>query len=451
MIERLRDRPPDRRPMPRRPAPGPPHAVSTPILALAVLAAACGGGDGAGSPAPITPLADSLLAPAPLLGLPGLPDTVALSSRALAGPTLLHLREGDAYEPALSPSGERIAWGELVAGEVPATRILVRAVAGGTPVEGEALDTVAADTVAADTAGVDAAGADTAGVATEDPDSAAADPSAVEAPAAVPVDTLLDLERSRRWAAYGTFLQEMAWEGEDRLRAVLSDGDVGRIELLLAVPSGEIVSQSSRQGEPRVRLPAEDRRLLDRLEGAFPDIPRRALESSFGGLLIRRASTGVLLQMNYVDTDRHVRYLDPDRDVREVVVELPDSLRGNLRGGTGVGRTTAFLLVFDRRAHLALHRPGRIRIVDSFAIEEGGGRIREVATNEDRSLFVVRTHSRSRSGTDRLYLLTEEGVTRVVAPGGLVGVTVSADWSRIAFSYWSGGDRDLRVAPLRIP
>lgn len=399
-----------------------------PVLLLAIALGACGGGDEPETPAPIAPLPDSALAPAPIRGLPDLPDSAALAPRSFTGPTELHLTSGDAYVPALSPSGDRIAWGELVDGEVPVTRILVRPVEGGGPGRAPAGDTGSAATPSGPSEDTVSAG-----------------------PPPVPVDTVLRTERSRRYAAYGTFLQEMAWEGEDRLRAILSDGDVGRIDLLLSLPSGEIVSESSGQGEPGVRLPAEDRRLLERLEAAFPDIPRRVLESSFGGLLIRRAEGGVLLQKNYVGTDRHVWYLDPERDVRERVVELPDSLLGNLRGGVGVGRTTAFLLAFEGAGHLAIHRPGRARIVDSFRLDDGGGRLREVARSDGRALFVVRTGSGARPGTDRLYLLSEGGISRVTAPGGLAGVGVSGEWSRIAFSYWSGGDRDLRVAPLRVP
>ncbi len=401
-------------------------ALLAPVVLLSV---ACGGAEEAPPPAPVAALPDTSFAEVPLRGLPGLPDTAAAPARSFSGPTLLHVRRGDSYGPALSPSGERVAWGELTdEGELPLTVIRARPVemddeAGPEPDEGDGEDPEAA---------------------VEQADTAADD--------RIPDDrawTLLDREASARYAAYGTFLENLEWDGEDRVRATISDGDVGLVELVLEVPRGDTVSESHREGD--VALAPEDLRLLDRLSRAFPDVRREVLESSFHGLLIRRDTTGVLLQKNWVDTDRHVWYMDPERGVSERVVELPDTLRGNLRGGVGSGRTTAFLLVIGDRGHLLLHRPGRVRILDSFEVGDGRVRLRPVERVGERVFFLVEAGGRGRSGTDRLYLLTDEGVVRVSAPGGLAGADVSLDGSRIVYSYWSGDERDLRVAGLRLP
>lgn len=256
------------------------------------------------------------------------------------------------------------------------------------------------------------------------------------------VTTLLDAAGSRRFAVYKSFVAGFSWTGPATLKAAVSDGDVGGVDLIFDAAAGRLVEKkpfSFADDAPGEEAPNAE------MTAAFPTLPPPVLANALANGF-RVGDKKYVVQKNYWQQDNHIWLLDAGSRQVTRLVEIPESWIYSLRGAFASGKDIILLVAYGQEAWLARHAGGKLQLLYRFSVKNyQQTALRVEHARGERVLFQIVTGADYEKRENLLFVYDRAGLRRVGEAVRVYDLDVDGAGRFLALSQWQGNRRRLVV------
>lgn len=263
------------------------------------------------------------------------------------------------------------------------------------------------------------------------------------------LDTVLTADSAVRYATYAAIVSETQWDGPQDLRVEIADGDVDWSELTYRMPDATLVRQeyhSADEGDSSPgSVPAERQLTLERASMAFPDLPRDVLANALRQHSVDVNGHGVIFQKNYSGYDSHIWYADFGRREMLKLVELPERSILSLGGGVTVGDHVVFVATWDSIAHVLSYRRGQVSEMARRPMHAWRAGVESKPVGGGATALLVSVGGKH----SPLFLVTPDTVQERQDLTDLYDVAFDTVGGRMALVQWGKRGRRLTVRSMR--
>jgi len=257
---------------------------------------------------------------------------------------------------------------------------------------------------------------------------------------------LLSSDAALKYAVYSAYVTDLEWHGPDSLVATISDGDVDQTAVTFSTREGKVLSEFVIEAGFDELGPASGD-LHDWLTKAYADWPGDLVDH-VARQAIPLGPDRFVVQKRYAGEDSHLWVADLDSDSLAVLMSLPDTSSMRLIDGIAHGGAAVLVLGSSREARVLFHSGGELRTVLGFSGGSGSISIERRLSASDRTVFLLKLVRTSREGTNYAMALRESGVERIQEVPLLFDVDASADGRWVALNRWEGGRRRIEVVEI---
>lgn len=318
----------------------------------------------------------------------------------IAGKTLAQVTNGDFVHPALSPDGNQLAYSRvIVENQMELTEIAV-------------LDLKTGKT-----------------------------------------KVLLTPKASKKYAVYSAFVSEFKWLDNNRLLAIVPDGDVDYNELTFNVRLGKLLKTKASSGEDDLSsLSPDTKKAIGQIRLISPNMPEDVLRTAWDvNTYLEIPGRGYFIQTSYYRYDNSIRFYDFQNRKEVMVFELPDSNPPypRLAGGFTFGDKVIFA-VADNDIRMFEFDSSKTPPVSALMSKQLKSDILfglEVKLKKpDKVLFLLAPYSTTSSLKSELWLYDKSGPRKTNDLADIQDVDIKD--GKIAYCYWSGNKRNIVVKEL---
>ena len=263
--------------------------------------------------------------------------------------------------------------------------------------------------------------------------------------------TLLNANQARKYAVYASFVYNIEWLGNGKLRAYISDGDVDSIEITFDTIRKVITKV--RHLDPEWNEGAESKRLLPiqkKLAAVFASVPEDVFNSALTNSPLIIGEDRVVAQYRYSKYDDSIRLFDLTNRKETILLEAPNSPVNTFLGGFVSGENLVFGLGSETKTDVYLYRNNRTKLLVSRPFEENyTASLESKLTSPDKFMFMIQSKSDDKQFSSTLWLYENDVLTRVSNYKNLYDFDTNDTSKLAAFCYWQNGKRHLSVIKTR--
>lgn len=259
---------------------------------------------------------------------------------------------------------------------------------------------------------------------------------------------LLDATTSVKYATYKAFVNRLDWISNDRLVALISDGDVDSTQVEFDVGARHIVADRASDGESAWYAQIDEwMQSVKQLPPWEPAVVRNAFENG-----VRLQDGSFLIQPFYADVTPNVFHITPQGRVTQLT-HLPETSVGALCGALLLNDTLLFMLSDSRlgnsrSADLLRFQNGQVEKLGSLATFTEP-ELTPLHMDNARALFFVTTGYSYERNPGVLYSYSSEGLREWSAPGPLYDVASASNSDILALVFWQDERRVIEIRELR--
>lgn len=261
---------------------------------------------------------------------------------------------------------------------------------------------------------------------------------------------LLNSGQSEKYAVYAAFVYQMKWLDNNRLQALISDGDVDTTEVILDVAKAKIIKENYIEAD--YSPSTETQALQNRFVKAFPSVSESAAGSAFhGGIVEKLDDDRILLQFNHVDNDENIRVYNLRDKTVKVVYEMPPvKFRLNFIGGFTDGEDIVFAVNLEDGTKIIRYRNGKSEVLETLPRDENDyASFEKKYQSPGKTIFLLKTRGESEATSSSLWLYKNGVLQRVKDYAKMYDFEYNPATKRAAFCYWSDKERNIAVREVK--
>jgi hypothetical protein len=256
---------------------------------------------------------------------------------------------------------------------------------------------------------------------------------------------LLNSKNAATYATYKAFVTEMKWTSAKRLAVKLSDGDVDTTQLIFDPQRRRLLEERADGVDEFATRPLSPvaEKAYRQAVSLFPSFPRKLLDNALRTTALVIPGEGIVLQNNY-----NVSFLDFHNKNERALINLPEDAANDFNGGVAFKSAIVLALSRGTKTYLFLYRDGKISRLGEFP-SSGFSWIEVKHVSSSKVIFLVRIHETSAPGDNPLFIWDGSQLLRIKEYPDLYDASVAPDGRRIAYCYWTGGQRHIVVNEIR--
>lgn len=248
---------------------------------------------------------------------------------------------------------------------------------------------------------------------------------------------LLSARQSKKYQVDGSMVSTIEWLGANRLRAYLSDGDVGTTTLTFNTLTRRILQGvTTYYDDDTVEVfPKENLAVYNLFLKKFPDVSPEAAKHVFSNSLFYKIrENGLILQFRDADTDSNVWYFDLASGKKELLAEAPaPSETGfELAGVTEVAGSILFLTEQKYQTTFWIYQNGK---TTELMKTKYRGSFQPLFKSTKKSVFMLRETDYEQSFKSSLWFFDGKTLRRASDTDEIENADIDKTGTKIVYSY----------------